>query len=124
MMETPIESEEPIFADGALMNAVLYVPKGCKEKYEAVDPWRNFYTIKEFDAVGSSNANVSDEPSVTVEDGTIKVKNIDGQTVSIYDVAGGLVLSVKADGSSIGMVLPDNGVYVVKVNDTETRINL
>ena len=124
MMETPIESEEPIFADEALMNAVLYVPAGCKEKYEAVDPWRNFYTIKEFDAVGSNKAIVIDEPSVTVEDGTIKVKNIGGQTVSIYDVTGVLVLSVKADGDSIGIVLPCSGTYIVKVNDTATKITL
>ena len=124
MMETPIESDSPIFADMALMNAVLYVPKGCKEKYEAVDPWRNFYTIKEFDAVESNNAIVTDRPSVTVEDGTIKVKDIGGQTVSVYDVAGVLVLSVKADGDSVGIVLPDSGVYVVKVNDMETKITL
>lgn len=120
-METPIATEA-VFSDEVLMNAVLYVPTGCKDEYEKVDPWRNFYTIKEFDVTSSTNTTISDEQTVTVEDGVIKVDNTGGQAVSVYDVDGTLVMSVKADGGSVEVAVPGRGVYIVLVGGKSVNV--
>ena len=120
-METPVEAEVE-FEDEALMNAVLYVPKGCKEAYEKVDPWRNFWTIEEFDATGISGVTVSGGQFVTVDGGTIKVDNAGGQAVNVYDAAGTLVKSVKAGSGSVEIAVPGSGVYIVKVGGKAVKI--
>jgi hypothetical protein len=114
--------ETPIATDEVLMNAVLYVPTGCKDEYEKVDPWRNFYTIKEFDVTSSTDTTISDEQTVTVEDGVIKVDNTGGQAVSVYDVDGTLVMSVKADGGSVEVAVPGRGVYIVLVGGKSVNV--
>ena len=120
-METPVETNTA-FSDEAYMNATLYVPEGCKEAYEKVDPWRNFWTIEEFDATGISGVTVSGGQFVTVDGGTIKVDNADGQTVNVYDAAGTLVKSVKAGSGSVEIAVPGSGVYIVKVGGKAVKI--
>ena len=120
-METPVETEAT-FRDKVYMNAVLYVPEGCREAYEKVDPWRNFWTIEEFDPTGISGVTVSGGLLVTVDGGTIKVDNADGQTVNVYDAAGTLVKSVKAGSGSVEIAVPGSGVYIVKVGGKAVKI--
>ena len=120
-METPVETTAE-FEDEALMNAVLYVPRGCKEAYEKVDPWRNFWTIEEFDATGISDVTVNGGQFVTVDGGTIKVDNAGGQAVNVYDAAGTLVKSVKAGSGSVEIAVPGSGVYIVKVGGKAVKI--
>ena len=40
-------SEDRSIDENVLKTAILYIPKGCKGAYEKVDPWRNFWNIKE-----------------------------------------------------------------------------
>ena len=44
----PLECN-PRFGDDVLMNATLYIPKGTMGAYSKVDPWRNFWNIKEME---------------------------------------------------------------------------
>ena len=118
-MGTPVETDAR-FEDEALMNATLYVPTGCKEAYEKVDPWRNFWTIEEFDATGISGVTVGGGHFVTVDGGTIKVDNADGQTVNVYTVGGQCVYS--GTDSTISNLA--KGVYVVKLGDNVAKIIL
>ena len=118
-METPVETEAT-FRDDVYMNAVLYVPEGCKEAYEKVDPWRNFWTIEEFDPTGISSVIVNGGQFVTVDGGTIKVDNADGQTVNVYTVGGQCVYS--GTDSTISNLA--KGVYVVKSGDNVAKIFL
>ena len=118
-METPVETEET-FKDEVYMNAVLYVPEGCKEAYEKVDPWRNFWTIEEFAPTGISGVTVNGGQFVTVDGSTIKVDNAGGQTVNVYTVGGQCVYS--GTDSTISNLA--KGVYVVKSGDNVAKIIL
>ena len=120
-MGTPVKTGAT-FSDGVYMNAVLYVPRGCKEAYEKVDPWRNFWTIEEFDPTGISDVTVNGGQFVTVDGGTIKVNNAKGQTVNVYTVDGTLVKSVKAGNGSVEIAVPGSGVYIVKVGVKAVKI--
>ena len=124
LMRTPVETDSFFedFEDEVYENAVLYVPAGCKEKYEAVAPWRNFLTIKEIDAAGVSGVTVDDGRIVTVEDGVIKVNNAGGLAVSVYSADGTLVKSVKAKDGNVEMAVPGSGVYIVKVGDKAVKV--
>lgn len=44
----PLECDTE-FEDSVLMNATLYISKGTMEAYSKVDPWRNFWNIKEME---------------------------------------------------------------------------
>lgn len=60
-MKVPAKIEKKSFDDNTKQNATFYVPQGCIEKYEAADYWRNFYNIKEIDAlVGIDPVTASD----------------------------------------------------------------
>ena len=60
-MKVPAKIEENTFDPETVSVATLYVPQGCIEKYEAADYWRNFYNIKEIDAlVGIDPVTASD----------------------------------------------------------------
>ena len=121
LMGTPVETDAS-FEDEVYESAVLYVPAGCKEKYEAVAPWSNFLTIKEIDAAGVSGVTVDDGRIVTVEDGVIKVNNADGMAVSVYAIDGTLVKSVKAMDGHAEMAVPGGGMYIVRVGGKTVKV--
>lgn len=125
-METPVVADYNVFQSenhfigNPYEDAVLYVPEGCKEAYEKVDPWRNFWTIEEFDATGISSVTVNGGQFVTVDGGTIKVDNAGGQAVNVYTVGGQCVYS--GTDSTISNLA--KGVYVVKSGDNVAKIIL
>lgn len=125
-METPVVADYDVFQSenhflgNPYEDAVLYVPEGCKEAYEKVDPWRNFWTIEEFDATGISSVTVNGGQFVTVDGGTIKVDNAGGQAVNVYTVGGQCVYS--GTDSTISNLA--KGVYVVKSGDNVAKIIL
>lgn len=121
LMGTPVETDAS-FEDEVYESAVLYVPAGCKEKYETVAPWSNFLTIKEIDAAGVSGVTVDDGRIVTVEDGVINVNNAGGLAVSVYSADGTLVKSVKANDGNVEMAVPGSGMYIVKVGDKAVKV--
>jgi len=43
------------FSSHAYVNAILYVPIGCKEKYVAANGWKNFFNIQEMDVADMWN---------------------------------------------------------------------
>ena len=60
-MKIPAKIEENTFDSETALNATLYVPEGCIEKYEVADNWRYFYYIKEIGTLTSiDSATASD----------------------------------------------------------------
>jgi hypothetical protein len=50
MSENPCTADPNSFTNSVLsMESILYVPKGCVEKYQNADVWKNFKEIKEMD---------------------------------------------------------------------------
>lgn len=121
----PVECA-PNFPDDVIKNAILYVPTGTLAAYEKVDPWRNFWNIKEMDFSGIEDAEMdatrgTDEPVIRVENGVIKVDNADGEApVEVFDISGKSVFRECANMVS-GLA---KGIYIVKVGDKVQKIRL
>ena len=90
-METPVPSET-MFVTDVIKNATLYVPAGCKETYEKVDPWRNFWNIEEYDPTVSVEVTES-EPTKSV----IGTYDLNGRAVA--EDAPGIKIVRYSDGS-------------------------
>lgn len=48
------------FTNEQYLNANLYVPKGSLAVYQSTSPWKNFWSINEFDSTGIENVTVND----------------------------------------------------------------
>lgn len=103
------------FADDALKNAVLYVPKGCTAAYKMVEPWRNFWNIEEIDY----SAGVED----IAEDG-VEVKVVDGAVVAegctemeVYSMSGQLVYRGAGRADNLAP-----GIYAVRAAGKTVKV--
>ncbi|MDO4510699.1 MAG: leucine-rich repeat protein [Bacteroidales bacterium] len=77
--EDPINIESSVFENVDLANAVLYVPVGCKEAYEAASVWQEFGTIKEkYFYTGGTKGDINNDGVVNVGDVTALINQILG----------------------------------------------
>lgn len=95
-------SEDPWFIDASFTDKVyvtakLVVPKGCKEKYEAATPWKNFWNIEEMEQ------DVTDLKTEAVS----KANNTG--KISYYSISG-----LKRDS-------PQKGINIIKNSDGTTK---
>ncbi len=104
------------------IKGTLYVPTGCKDAYEAVDPWRNFWNIEEMDYSGVDSAIADEEAMhVSVENGMINVSGIsDFDCVTVYDAQGRAVYT--GTEHQIANLAP--GLYIVKAGSATAKIRL
>ena len=109
------------FYDDVLMYSTLYVPTGCKSAYEAVDPWRNFWNIKEMEFNGIEDIVADgDEINVVANNGEIVVNGIENAMVEVYNINGQLVYS----GNSTAIAVANKGIYIVEVSGKTFKIAL
>ena len=109
------------FDDDVLMYSTLYVPTGCKSAYEAVDPWRNFWNIKEMEFNGIEDIVADgDEINVVANNGEIVVNGIENAMVEVYNINGQLVYS----GNSTAIAVANKGIYIVEVSGKTFKIAL
>ena len=89
---------------------VLYVPAGCKEKYEEAEGWKNFRKIDEMDAGVEESA--SEDMTVRVVNGCIVIDGVeDGCSVEVYDMTGKAVYG----GAAANIPNMPRGIYVVRI---------
>ena len=68
------------FGNKCYLNATLYVPTGSLEAYQETEPWKNFWTITEFDPVtGIENVTVD---SGAGENGEMRIYDLQGRGLS------------------------------------------
>ena len=116
----PPACDENIF-DYKTLKGTLYVPIGTKADYEAVDPWRNFWTIEETDfTAGVEDAVQGEEVEVATDGNSIVVTGDSAGRIEVYSVNGQCVYSGYETTIS-GLV---KGVYVVKVNNKTYKVLL
>lgn len=102
-------------------DCTLYVPEESIELYKSKSPWRKFYTIETVESTGIDGATTSDNVSISVNDGSIMINGIDGNTkVEVYNLSGELVYS----GTDNVIQNIPQGVYIVKVNNKSIKIRL
>ena len=109
-----------VFGDNTLKET-LYVPIGTKADYEAVDPWRNFWTIEESDfTVGVEDIERGEEIVVVTDGNSIVVTGDNAGRIEVYSVNGQSVYS--GNETTIGGLA--KGVYVVKVGNNTYKVLL
>ena len=104
------------------LDGTLYVPVGTKSKYESVDPWRNFWTIEEYDFAGIDDVRANDN-SVLIksEQGNIRVVNKEwNDTVRVFSIQGALIAETNSDVISN---LP-KGLYIVTVGSRSFKVSM
>ena len=118
LCETPIECN-PRFSEEALKNAILYIPIGTLSEYEKVDPWRNFWNIKEVNFAGI-NETEADDMSLRLiwNNGILSIDGIDeNESITIYDMSGHVVHS--GTEHNVEYLVP--GIYIVKAGKRGTK---
>ena len=117
---TPPATRE--FADTQYKNVKVTVPASSLDKYKEDAIWKNFFNIQEDTSTGISNVVARDgQGGIKVENGNIVVDNAKGR-VSVYDAAGTLMKSVKADGNRVEIAVPGRGVYVVRAGGKSVKV--
>ncbi len=112
-----------IFHEKALsLLGCLYVPVGTKGAYEAVDPWRNFWNIEEFDFSGDDDIQIPEcDIDVSCIGGQIIVTNApDGLTARVFNLQGALIRETREhiiDGLA-------EGVYIVSIGGKSFKVAL
>ena len=117
----PTSASINAFDDNTLMG-ILYVPIGCKDEYMAVDPWRNFWTIEEFDfqSSGVENAMSDSGISVATDGNTIIVNGEPAGRIEVYTTGGQCAYS--GTDRTIGNLA--KGAYIVKAGNQTFKIIL
>ena len=116
---TPPTASNLAFEDVVLVYGTLYIPNGSLNSYEAVDPWRNFFNIKETDQFpdGGVEGIEADEIKVVAKGGAIEVSGAEGEQVMVYNLSGQCVYSGMETSVSL-----EKGIYVVRVAGTVHKI--
>lgn len=120
---TPPAVSDSLVDSNTLKNIILYVPTGCKAAYEAVDLWRDFGNIQEFDAAAGIK-DVTDGDSglkIAVCDGNLTIEGGEASAaIEIYSASGQL-LSRSFERSVSGL---PKGIYLVRVGNQTSKIAL
>lgn len=108
-----------LFEEPVLQYATLYVPKGCKEAYESVEPWKLFLNIQEMEFSNVESA-LSDNVNVSVENGNIVISGTENINVEVFSIKGQCVY--RGEATTISIVA--KGLYIVKVKDKSFKVML
>ena len=116
-MSNPI-SCNPEFPDEVLSDAVLYVPIGCKPKYETVEPWSGFAHIEEMDYSGIGHVAADCTVRIVANHGALIVEGLgNGEAVTVYDMNGRTVYRGTAQP-----ILLQSGSYVVRAGNKTVKV--
>jgi len=110
---------EPFFCDPqfpveVIEDAILYVPTGCKTKYETIAPWNSFKHIEEKTFSGVDNIP-DDRARILVSDGSLTVEGC--EFITVYDMNGRIVY--RGIGQEVRLA---PGIYLVKGRNSCVKV--
>jgi len=110
---------EPFFCDPqfpveVIEDAILYVPTGCKTKYETIAPWNSFKHIEEKTFSGVDNIP-DDRARILVSDGSLTVEGC--EFITVYDMNGRIVY--RGIGQDVRLA---PGIYLVKGRNSCVKV--
>ena len=127
--EPPVMSSSGFYSGTNVFNGVLYVPKGCSDKYWRADGWSEFGNIVELDYVKyAMKVNVSTGGSVKYGNSIIRkdFPDVDYIGTESFDITGGetVNLSISPDaGYVLDKVLLNGADVTSSVSDNTLVIN-
>ena len=110
---------EPFFCDPqfpveVIEDAILYVPTGCKTKYETIAPWNSFKHIEEKTFSGVDNIP-DDRARILVSDGSLTMEGC--EFITVYDMNGRIVY--RGIGQEVRLA---PGIYLVKGRNSCVKV--
>ena len=110
---------EPFFCDPqfpveVIEDAILYVPTGCKTKYETIAPWNSFKHIEEKTFSGVDNIP-DDRARILVSDGSLTVEGC--EFITVYNMNGRIVY--RGIGQEVRLA---PGIYLVKERNSCVKV--
>ena len=97
--------------------AILYVPIGCKDKYEKADGWNKFWYIKEMES--GVEETVGEDMAVRVVNGSIVIDGVeDSCTIEVYDMTGKIVYN----GAAADIPNMPRGIYVIRIGGKTVKV--
>ena len=105
----------PKFPVEVIEDAILYVPTGCKTKYETIAPWNSFKHIEEKTFSGVDNTPDDRAARILVSDGTLTVEGC--EFITVYDMNGRIVY--RGIGQEVRL---DPGIYLVKGRNSCVKV--
>ena len=111
---------EPFFCDPqfpveVIEDAILYVPTGCKTKYETIATWNNFKHIEEKTFSGVDNTPDDRAARILVSDGSLTVEGC--EFITVYDMNGRIVY--RGIGQEVRLA---PGIYLVKERNNCVKV--
>lgn len=101
-----------------LKNATLYVPKGCKSKYEMTASWNGFEHIEEMDYSGIGDIMANRTIKISTSYGMLSVEDAEnGGFITVYDMKGRIVYR----GAEQTIRLQP-GVYIVECRNERVKV--
>lgn len=107
------------FSNSVIKEAILYVPKGSLAEYEKVDPWRNFWNIKEQD-FSSLETNLEETSSISVNGHMIIINGYNGELIEVFTPSGSKIFS----GYDSQIELNSAGVFIIRIGNSVKKILL
>ncbi len=106
---------EPEFPVEVITDATLYVPTGCKTKYETIAPWNSFKHIEEKAFSGVDNIPDDRAARILVSDGTLTVEGC--EFITVYNMNGRIVY--RGIGQEVRLA---PGIYLVKERNSCVKV--
>lgn len=106
------------FSDKIMQSGTLYVPIDTKTLYEQVDPWRNFFYIKEYTPTGVDKIEANADVTINVKGGKIVVTGVEDAKVEVFGINGATVYSGVANNMSELAA----GIYIVRVGTIVKKV--
>ena len=104
----------PKFPVEVITDATLYVPAGCKTKYETIAPWNSFKHIEEKTFSGVDNTP-DDRARILVSDGALTVEGC--EFITVYNMNGRIVY--RGIGQEVRLA---PGIYLVKERNSCVKV--
>ncbi len=106
---------DPQFPAEVIEDAILYVPTGCKTKYETIATWNNFKHIEEKTFSGVDNTPDDRAARILVSDGSLTVEGC--EFITVYDMNGRIVY--RGIGQEVRLA---PGIYLVKERNSCVKV--
>ncbi len=119
----PAMPDNDLFDAMVKENAILYVPTGCKSKYEAAEQWKDFLNIQEMvqsdEAQSGIEDTIAEEVTVIVQNGTIVVNGLEKPvSIEVYSLNGQLLYR----GTETTIPITERGIYILRMLDKSFKV--
>ena len=121
LIENPFEIVNNTFSNNTFINATLYVPKGCIDKYKSTEGWKYFNYIEESSSNGTNETQKCEKPTISYSNGKLIFNSATEGVTFLSSITDTDINSYSTNEVLLGVTY-EISVYATKVGyeDSET----